>query len=352
MKIASNMSDKVLFLCNCLHNGGAQRVLVSLANNMAEQGYDVSIIASFNNGSYPLHKSINVKYVGYGQYLKFIKIVRTEIKKKGPKVVISFEYFFNLLACIACFGLRTKLIISERNDPSRVGSGFIKDKIRNLLYCFAETLVCQTPDAKAYFPQYIQKKTVIIPNPLKPNLPSRYIGKRKKEVVTFCRLNPQKNLPILIEAFSEFIKTHSDYTLKIYGDGEERPSLENLINKYNLTSKVSILKPCDNIHEVVIDSAMFVLPSNYEGLSNSMLEAIAIGLPSICTDCPCGGARMIIKTEKNGLLIPVGDVNALILAMNKLADDESFAEKLSNEGVILKSQLSIQSISNKWIALF
>lgn len=346
------MNNKIVFLCNCLHKGGAQRVLVSLANNMAEQGFDVSIIASFDNGTYQLHDGIKVKYVGCGKYLKFIKVSRTEIKKIQPLVVISFEYFINLFACIACLGLKTKLIISERNDPSRVGSGFIKDKIRNFLYCFADILVCQTPDAKAYFPHYIQKKTVIIPNPLKPNLPYKYLGQRKKKVVTFCRLNSQKNLPMLIKAFHEFSKTHSDYSLSIYGDGEEKSNIENLVKQYNLTSKVSIFKSCDNIHDLVIDSAMFVLPSNYEGLSNSMLEALAIGLPTICTDCPCGGARMIIETEKNGLLIPVGDTNALIKAMSKVADNNSFAERLSNEGLKLRDYLSIKAISNKWISLF
>lgn len=346
------MNNKILFLCNCLHKGGAQRVLVSLANYMAEHGFNVSIIASFNNGAYPLHESIKVKYVGYGKYLKFIKVARTEIKQEQPKVVISFEYFFNLLASIACLGLKSKLIISERNDPSRVGSGFIKDRIRNFLYRFADVLVCQTPDAKNYFPFYIQKKTVVIANPLKPNLPYKSVVKRKREVVTFCRLNAQKNLPMLITAFFEFSKTHPDFVLKIYGDGEEKTNIENLVKQYDLTSKVSILKPCDNVHELIIDSAMFVLPSDYEGLSNSMLEAIAIGLPSICTDCPCGGARMIIEPEKNGLLIPVGDTNALIMAMNKLAEDESFAEKISNEGLKLREHLSIQTISNKWISLF
>lgn len=346
------MDNKILFLCNCLHNGGAQRVLVSLANNMAEQGFDVYIIASFDNGSYPLHSNIKVKYVGYRKYFKFISIARSEIKRLKPKVVISFEYFFNLLASIACLGLKTKLIISERNDPSRVGSGFIKDRLRNFLYRFADVLVCQTPDAKNYFPLYIQKKTVVIPNPLKPNLPYKSVVERKREVVTFCRLNSQKNLPMLIGAFFEFSKTHPDFILKIYGDGEEKLNIENLVKQYGLTSKVSILKPCDNVHELVIDSAMFVLPSDYEGLSNSMLEAIAIGLPSICTDCPCGGARMIIDHEKNGILIPVGDTNALLAAMNKIADDKDLSASLSLEGLKLRDKLSIQAISNRWISLF
>lgn len=346
------MNRKILFLCNCLHNGGAQRVLVSLANYMAEQGYKVYIVASFNNGSYSLHNSIKVKYVGHKKYLKFINVARKEIKYLRPQTVISFEYFFNLLATIACFGLKTKLIISERSDPSRVGSGFLKDRIRNFLYRFADILVCQTPDAKKYFPEYIQRKTIVIPNPLKPNLPSHANEIRKKEIVTFCRLNSQKNIPMLISAFYEFSKTHPEYSLSIYGDGEEKCNIENLVRQNNLLSKVSINGACDNVHELVVNSAMFVLPSNYEGLSNSMLEAIAIGLPSICTDCPCGGARMIIEHGKNGVLIPVGDVNALLKAMNKIADDESFANGLSVEGQKLKEKLSIKTISDKWISLF
>lgn len=346
------MNNKIVFLCNCLHNGGAQRVLVSIANYMAEHGFEVHIIASFNNGSYPLHDNIRVNYVGYKKYIKYISVARKEIKLLHPIAVISFEYFFNLLATIACLGLKTKLIISERNDPARVGSGFIKDRIRNFLYRFADVLVCQTPDAKSYFPLYIQNKTIVIPNPLQPNLPYRSVGKIKKEVVTFCRLNSQKNLPLLIHAFKEFSKTYKDYSLKIYGDGEEKNNIEKIVKQYDLISKVSIIGACDNVHELVVDSAMFVLPSNYEGLSNSMLEAIAIGIPSICTDCPCGGARMIIDNEINGILIPVGDLNALLNAMNKIAGDESFSQQISIEGIKLRERLSIQAISEKWISLF
>lgn len=346
------MDNSIVFLCNCLHNGGAQRVLVSLANYMSEHGFNVHILAYYNNGSYYTNSAIRIEYIGNGSYINFICSARKEIKRLRPKAVISFEYFFNLLATIICLGLSTKLIISERNDPARVGSGIIKDRIRNLLYRFSDVLVCQTPDAKRYFPNYIQNKTVIIPNPIKPNLPIRFEGQRRKEIVTFCRLNSQKNLSMLISAFFEFSKTHPDYCLKIYGDGEEKSNISSLVRQYKLTSKVSILGACDNVHELVVDSAMFILPSNYEGLSNSMLEAIAIGLPSICTDCPCGGARMIIDNEKNGMLIPVGDLNALLSAMNKIVDDDFFAKKMSIEGTKLRESLSIQEICNKWISLF
>lgn len=345
------MQKRVVFLCHCLHDGGAQRVLVSIANYMAEHSYEVYIIASFNNGSYPLNENIKVNYVGEGKYWKFIKVARKEIKQLQPKAVIAFEYFFNLLASIACFGLKTKLIVSERNDPSRVGSGVIKDRIRNFLYRFVDVLVCQTPDAKAYFPSYIQRKSIIIPNPLKPNLPVKVGGDRDDVVVSFCRLHPQKNLPILLHAFKDFLKDHASYELKIYGDGEEAEKLKGLSEQLGIRENVEFYPASDNVHELVLNARMFVLPSDYEGLSNSMLEAMAIGLPTICTDCPCRGARMFIKHGENGFLIPVRDTNALYKAMCKIADDNVLAEKFSVEAVKLRDLLSIEAISLKWIRL-
>lgn len=342
----------IVFLCNCLHNGGAQRVLVSIANYMAEHGYSVSIIASIDNGSYALNPNIKITYIGNGNYLSYIKGARKEIKQIKPHAVISFEYFFNLMASIICLGTNSKLIISERNDPARVGSGFIKDIVRNLLYRLAEVLVCQTPDAKAYFPEYIKKKTVVIPNPLKPNLPLKKTLERRKEVVTFCRLNAQKNLPMLLQAFKSFHNVHSDYKLSIYGDGEEKDNLRTMIVELSLQESVELHPAEDNVHEKVIDAAMFVLPSDYEGLSNSMLEAIAIGLPSICTDCPCGGARMIIKDGTNGKLIPVGDTNALVSAMTAIAEHPELGQLYSVEGQKLRKELSVDNISKKWISLF
>ena len=345
------MQRAIVFLCNCLHNGGAQRVLVSIANYIAEQGYQVYIIASFDNGSYKLNENIIVNYVGHGKYLKFIKESRSQIKSLHPAAVISFEYFFNLLAAIACFGLKTKLIVSERNDPARVGSGILKDRIRNFLYRFANILVCQTPDARDYFPSYIRKKSVIIPNPLKPNLPVRIGGIRDNVIVTFCRLNSQKNLPMLLRAFKVFLNKHADYVLKIYGDGEEAAGLKELSKQLMIEKSVEINAASDKIHDLVLNAKMFILPSDYEGLSNSMLEAMAIGLPTICTDCPCGGARMVIRNRENGILIPVRDEKALYTAMCSIVENTEYAEQLSREAVRLRDDLSIEAISEEWIKL-
>lgn len=327
-------------------------MLSVLANYLSNNGYDVTIISRKNSDSnYFIEPAAKVIYFETDSHLSFIYKVRQTVKSLSPENVIAFEYFYNLCTILSCMGLKRNVIVSERNDPAIVGSGFLKDKIRNFLYKHCNTLVCQTIDAKEYFPPYIQDHSVIILNPLKEGLPNRYVGERSRRVVTFCRLNKQKNLPLLISAFKTFHQCHQDYTLEIYGNGEERDSLQDLVESSGLKDFVVISKGLSNIHDVIIDAGMFVLPSDYEGLSNSMLEAMAIGLPVICTDCPCGGARMVIRNMENGILIPVRDEDKLVDAMNLLADSTALCDRLSQNAELLREQLSISKIGEEWVKL-
>ena len=96
---------------------------------------------------------------------------------------------------------------------------------------------------------------------------------------------------------------------------------------------------------------MFVSSSDFEGMSNSMLEAMAIGLPCVCTDCPAGGARAVIEDGKNGLLVPVNDAIALSDAMKRVASDTIFAEKLSKNASNIRKNQSVEKIIDKWMAI-
>ena len=133
----------------------------------ATHGYEVTIISrTHKNNQYSIDSHIDVQYVETKSHLIFLRRSRQIIRNIKPNTVISFEYFYNMCAVLICLGLNVKLLISERNDPARVGSGFIKSRIRNILYSFADVLICQTDDAKNYFPDYIRKKVFIILNPL------------------------------------------------------------------------------------------------------------------------------------------------------------------------------------------
>lgn len=351
------MKDKeILFISNFYGDGGAARVISVLADELSKKGYKVTI-ASFplKNKEEYIHLE-GVDYVKFNMHHKegfLYKIerilkIRDLISKNKNATVISFEYFMNMQTIVAMFGLKNKLIISERNDPSRVGGRTPMKQLRNFLYHFADCLVCQTNDALEYFPTDIMKKSVVIMNPIKDGLPLPWEGVRKKKIVNFCRLEKQKNLPLLIDSFAEFYKTHNDYTLIIYGDGNERRSLEEYIKERKLDNVIVLHPAVQDIHEKIKDAMMFVSSSDYEGLSNSMIEAMAIGLPVICTDCPCGGARMVIEDGVNGLLVPIKDKEKMVEAMERIASDENFAKMLAVESIKIRDLLATDKIISTW----
>ena len=206
--------------------------------------------------------------------------------------------------------------------------------------------MCQTDDAAAYFSDKVTK-TVIL-NPVKEGLPEPFRGERRHAVACFCRLEKQKNLGMLIRAFAEFSRTHGEWALEVYGDGGEREALAALAGELGVGEKVSLMPGRHDVHEAVVDAGMFVLPSDYEGLSNSMLEAMAIGLPCICTDCPCGGARMVIRDGENGLLVPVGGERELAAAMTRVADEDGLAERLGAAAAGVRERLSSRAIAEQW----
>ena len=201
------------------------------------------------------------------------------------------------------------------------------------------------------FPKSVQKKGIIIPNPINGNLPERYVGERRKAIVAACRLHPQKNLPMLIEAFYLIHKSYPEYILEIYGQGAEKEKIENLAKKLGIEDRIYMPGFIDNILDKINSAAMYVSSSDYEGISNSMLEALALGVPSVVTDCPVGGARMMINDGENGILVPVGDATKFAQSMDRILRDKEFAEKLSTNAYRIREKLPLKAIAQEWLKL-
>lgn len=294
----------------------------------------------------------------YVQYHREIAWLQEKLKAEPNTTVIAFLQPAIPITMLASRGLPNRVIFSERCDPAmlmkkRYGKKFIEKYYRR-----ADAAVFQSGSARDGYPAEIAKKGVVIPNLLKSGLPEPFTGERSKRIVTFCRISYQKNLPLLIDAFALFRKKHPAYTLAVYGDAvndDDKNAEQEVrvrIDSYGLQETVSLLPFSKNIHEEILKDAMYVNSSDYEGLSNAMIEAMAIGLPSVCTDCPAGGARAMILDGENGLLVPVRDPEQLSLAMCRVADDPALAQRLSENGVKLREELSAEKIAERWIALF
>ena len=346
---------KIMFVCNTLGGGGAERVVSVLTNTLLQKDYQVYILVHKKaSKEYDFDRRINVLYSskdGSASKYKRVTAIRRAVKENQIDSVIAFSHYNAMYAVIACIGLGVRVIGSERNDPAQLDSRKVLKTLRLILYKHLDCLVCQTVDAKKYFPKEIQERSTIILNPLTDSLPEPYTGQRERRVVSFSRFDLQKNIPMLIDAFEIFHREFCDYKLDLYGDGSEKDRIKAYVKKKDMDSCVSIHPFVNNIHEQIEDASIFALSSNYEGLSNSMIEALALGIPSVVTDCPCGGARMVINNYKNGILVPVGDVNAMAKAMKNIASDSELAKKMSEEAINIRNTLSAKKIANEWMEI-
>lgn len=326
---------KIMFFIGSMGKGGAERVVANLANDYAEKGWKVEIIMLLTDiQRYPLHPGIRLIPLCHNnrsriqQVPMWLRGIRSLIKRSNPAVVVAFAARINALVLLSCMGLKKKIIVSERNDPKKDGrTWFIKVAVR-ILYPFAHTIIFQTTRAMSYFPKSIQKKGKIIANPIYVN--ALQSTKPKKKIVSVGRLSAQKNHKLLIEAFYQLHRKYPEFTLTIYGEGELRDDLEKQIKSAGLTDSVFLPGICDNIHEEISDACMFVLSSDYEGLSNALLEAMMMGIPCISTDC--AGSEEYIDHGVNGWLSPKGNADELCKAMETLILDEALKKELGRNG--------------------
>lgn len=345
---------KVLLVNRRLSVGGSERVMTLLANGLADAGISVDMVVMQNmKRTYQVSDRVNVIQFDFDQYnpvkktIKRLTELRKLMKKGSYDTVISFMHIINFYTLLAGVGIKN-IVVSERADP-RQPAGLPIRLGRRFLYPCAEKLVFQTEDAKSFFPKNIQKKGYIIPNPINNNLPQPYTGERDKEIVAFGRFTAQKNFKMAIDAFKLLHKDFPEYRLVIYGEGPLEKEIKEHIQSTGLEAFISLPGFQQNIIEKIKKAGVYISSSDFEGISNSMLEALAMGIPSVCTDCPVGGAAMTIKNNENGILIPVGDTNALYEGMKRIIEDKEFADKLSENAVKIREELSIEKIVDKWL---
>ena len=353
---------KIMFVAATLGGGGAERVMLNLANKMYEKGHSVVVIKTAIEKNpkaiYGLNPNIEVKKIQSEYQNKIARIVdklrklRCIFKQYPGYTIVSFLPDINIYSIFASKGLKNKIVVSERNDPNKEPNNSFVRHLRNFSYHMADYVVFQTFDAQAYFAKKIREKSCIIPNPLNlEELPLPNAGREKRNVIIMvCRVKPQKNIEMMIEAISKFRNAIGDTTVEIYGDGNlYRDRMKEKVSSYGLEDIIKFMDSTNDIYSVMEKSKIYVSTSDYEGISNTMLEALAIGVPSIVTDCPIGGARMFIKHNYNGILVPVNDYERLGNEIIRLLNDESLQRQFSANSIAVRNELDLNIIADKWL---
>ena len=347
----------ILFCLGSMNKGGAERVIANLSNNFIER-YKITIVITSNTcPEYELNKKINLISLDTNnkkenlikRNIKRILKLRKIIKKEKPDVIVSLLPEPTYRVMLSKLFLKNKVIISVRNDPNAEYNTLIKRILVRLLYSNADGFIFQTADAQKWFSKKIQNKSTIIPNPINENFITHpFEGEREKKIVTVGRLVEQKNQKLLIDAFNKFQKEYQNYKLSIFGEGPLKDSLMKHIDDLGLNNKVFLEGEKKDIKSYIYDAEMFILSSDFEGMPNALMEAMALGIPCISTDCPCGGPKFLINNGINGYLFEVNNKEKLYQLMKKLAENKNIRDKFSKNANMICEKLNPNLIYSKW----
>lgn len=354
------MKQTIVFYIATLTRGGAERVIVNLANYFYRQGYEVYMVTlEEDEGLYPMEEGIHKIVLTDCQsggitgrmkgMLGRITQVRSLLKKTQAQALVSFIGKTNLRAILAAFGTQTKVFVSVRSAPEREYKGKLQSFLARVLFCFADGIIFQSEGAKAFFPKAVQKKSCILFNPLSPEYTDAfYTGERRNEIVTVGRMDRVKNHALLVDAFSRVVKKMPEMHLTIYGDGGCMEEIRWQAKKLGITDRITLAGDSREIAEKIKDARMFVLSSDFEGMPNAVAEAFAVGAVVVSTDCPSGGARMLIGENERGLLVPVRDAEKMAEAMLRILSDQKLEETLRRNAYEFSKKLHPDKINGMW----
>lgn len=350
----------LMILTGGLGTGGLERISCFVANKFSEKGWKVVILTLLQgkeekSSFQSLNQNVQVfHYPGkndpirhkYTSVLVWNKMIKDATRLYKPDSILAMTFKIASLVCIAAPKYASKITIREISDP--------KSKVRNPIINWLTEILCrnvknvifQTNWEKKCYRGRMQRKGVVIPNPISISLNKQGMFNQKKIFTLTRLLLNQKRQDILIKAFELVYDKHPDYYLEIYGRGEDKTKILDLIACSKARNNISIIEPKPNIHETVIDYRCFVLTSDYEGMSNALLECYSLGIPCISSDWP--GVEDIISNEEDGLIYIRQDILGLANAMARIVESEELCYSLTNEAAQRAVRFNEYDIINKY----
>ena len=359
------MSKKILFYIHSLNKGGAEKVLITIADQLNKDPmYEVVILTDTKDElEYSLPEGLKRITIdadkNISSSLDRLKAIRKHVMDENPDKVIVFMLSSIIRAAIALKFTGYKIIAAVRSNPY---DDYSHGKNRFLLlWCLRDCykIVCQTKYQADFFGGKLREKCTVISNPIFKEFEKKaneLAITRKKEsgkntggnIVATGRLFDYKNHRLLIDAFADIADDYKDVNVVIYGEGPYRPELEELIESKKLKDRVFLPGDSKHVEQDIADALIYVLPSDTEGLPNALMEAMALGLPVISTDCPCGGPKSIIENDINGILVPVNDKKMMTRSIKRLLDDETARIRLGREARKITKTNALDRIVEEW----
>lgn len=343
---------KLTFVTSTLHAGGAERVISLLANSFCQKGYEVEIVCINKHlVFYPIDEKVKVWFaedeVKSLSILKKMMWLRKHINSEKPNVVIAFMLEVYCVTLASLIGVSVPVISSERIDPHFFGRA--KGLLRWLLLRRTAHLVVQTVRIKDFYSAKLQSRTTIIPNPVTDKVFSLTPTLKQKRIIAVGRLAYQKNYPMMFRAFAKVHHDFPDWQLVVYGNGPQKDEIRGVIERLGMEGHIILAGKSDHVVEEMNKSSLFVMSSDYEGMSNALLEAVCVGLPVISTDV--SGAKDLITEGVNGYIVPIGNEKALTLALSSILSSPEKMDEMGRQSKALAPRFREEQIVGQWEGL-
>ncbi|MEW6684726.1 MAG: glycosyltransferase [Candidatus Edwardsbacteria bacterium] len=364
---------KIFFVIPSLAGGGAERVMIYLLQYIDRTKFEpwLVVLDSKNNYGEEVPKDIKVVCLNKKGRLDFFRLtvsLSKLIRKEAPSLVCSFLEYANYLVVLTRWlsGDKIPLFLSERTTPSlylkRVRFGAFKKTLTKLLYPKAEGIIAVSKGVKEDLLvnfRVVDERCKVIYNPIdikrtqllsKESIEHPWFKENIPIIVACGNLTVAKNYPMLLKAM-KLVLNDTEARLVILGTGEEHIRLESYTKEVGIHKNVSFLGFQKNPFKFMAKSTIFVLSSSWEGFANVLLEAMACGLPVISTRC-ASSPNEIITSGVEGLLVPVGDEDAMAKAILRLLKDESLRKQMSEAGKIRVEDFRIKKIVKQYEEVF
>ena len=360
-RVAQETQKHIVLFISALRKGGAERVMVNLADYLHRNGVRVTLVTQYIcEEEYALPAGIPrilseitpQEETGSrsGDFLARYRKLRRIFRELAPDCILSFIGKNNLMTLLCTRFTGIPAVVSVRGEPKSEYYNFPMRFLAKTLFACAAGVIVQTCAARDFFPPVIRKKAVILKNPLNP----AFVRERRTErpdgrIVSVGRVDANKNHALILRAFARIAPEFPDASLVIYGDGEKRQELIRKAQELGLSDRAQFPGAVSDVAEKIRTASTFVLSSGHEGMPNALIEAMCLGIPSISTDCPCGGPRELIEDGVNGYLIPVGDEEALADRLRRIFSDKEGAERMGKQAALLLEEYRPERVNAEWM---
>jgi len=361
--------SRILFLVSSMQGGGAERVAALLSNHWVAHGHEVILMPTFSGRGeclYPLDERVRLEYladrVGTTRktpwsIVRRLLAMRSMVHEWRPDGVVSFLPHVNVAAILAAWGLKVPVMVSERIYPPAMPLRPVWPRLRRWTYPWAATVVMQTRRGADWLAgECPRARGAVIPNPCvyplplaQPRLaPEDWVGPARRVVLAVGRLDEQKGFAGLLDAFTRLATRFRDWDLVILGEGEERMALAARIEKQGLAGRVVLPGRVGNPGDWYRRAELYVMSSRFEGFPNTLVEAMAHGVPAVSFDCETGPAE-ILRDGVDGYLVPPEQgADGLVRAMAVLMEDDETRRSMGNAAVAVRERFSPERVMAAW----